>query len=92
MDKTPKRIRGDALQKLRRRVFRERPLCAACEQKGKVSEARELDHIIPLFKGGSDEDENLQGLCVECHREKSAADLGFKYKPPIGHDGWPQGF
>jgi 5-methylcytosine-specific restriction protein A len=92
MDKTNKRIRGEALQKLRRRIFREHPLCVSCQQIGKVREAKELDHIIPLFKGGSDDDDNLQGLCVECHRKKSAADLGIKYKPPIGVDGWPENF
>ena len=33
-----------------------------CEAKGRVSVAEEVDHIIPLFKGGVDEWENLQGL------------------------------
>jgi hypothetical protein len=31
----------------------------------------ELDHIVPLIDGGSHEPENLQTLCVPCHRAKS---------------------
>ena len=32
----------------------------------------ELDHIEPLHRGGSNEFENLQLLCIECHKAKSA--------------------
>ena len=34
----------------------------------------DLDHMIPLFKGGSDAIANLQALCVPCHRTKSAGE------------------
>ena len=30
-----------------------------------------MDHIIPLWKGGADEDANRQAVCVACHRQKS---------------------
>jgi len=32
------------------------------------------DHIIPLANGGTNEPENLQMLCIPCHKEKSAAE------------------
>src|SRR5690554_789226 len=32
----------------------------------------ELDHITPLFKGGSNSLENLGVACVECHAKKTA--------------------
>jgi 5-methylcytosine-specific restriction endonuclease McrA len=32
----------------------------------------DIDHQVPLFKGGADAFENLQALCVPCHRNKSA--------------------
>ena len=32
------------------------------------------DHIIPRADGGSNEKENLQLLCIECHMEKCAAE------------------
>jgi hypothetical protein len=34
----------------------------------------ELDHIIPLHRGGSNDYENLQLLCRDCHKEKTAAE------------------
>jgi len=36
----------------------------------------EIDHIIPVSRGGTDEMSNLQTLCYTCNREKS--DLIFK--------------
>lgn len=34
----------------------------------------EIDHIIPLAFGGSDTEDNIQGLCAECHRDKSSTE------------------
>jgi hypothetical protein len=31
----------------------------------------ELDHIIPLWAGGSNYHENLQLLCIDCHKRKT---------------------
>lgn len=31
----------------------------------------ETDHIIPLSQGGTNQPENIQTLCKECHREKT---------------------
>lgn len=31
----------------------------------------EIDHIVPLSEGGSNEITNLQALCLMCHRVKS---------------------
>jgi 5-methylcytosine-specific restriction protein A len=52
----------------------------------KVELARELDHIVPLFKGGTDDEDNLQGLCIECHKKKTKADLNLRVS--VGTDGW----
>ena len=39
--------------------------------------ATELDHIVPLCKGGNATAEsNLQGLCRDCHADKTAMDFG----------------
>jgi hypothetical protein len=37
------------------------------------------DHIVPKFKGGSNELENIQLLCANCHEDKTREDL----------TGWP---
>ena len=31
-----------------------------------------LDHIVPLAEGGTDSDENLQTICQQCDKEKTA--------------------
>jgi hypothetical protein len=36
----------------------------------------EVDHIFPVSKGGGNEMENLQALCLPCNRAKSADILG----------------
>ena len=34
----------------------------------------QVDHILPTWLGGNDEDENLQVICARCHAYKSAVD------------------
>ena len=43
--------------------------CALCGDP-----AQELDHVVRLADGGADDPSNLQPLCAECHRAKSAAE------------------
>lgn len=38
--------------------------------------AREVDHIIPRARGGTNEDENLQSLCRTCHQRKTNTEDG----------------
>ena len=88
---TDKRLRGRKLQDRRNRWFAHSPLCIRCNAKGKVELATELDHIIPLFKHGKDDESNLQGLCKACHDAKTIDDMSYKPKPQIGADGYPVG-
>lgn len=56
---------------LRDRVRREEPTCRRCGR----NPTAEVDHVIPLEAGGRPFDRaNTQGLCVGCHRAKSAED------------------
>jgi hypothetical protein len=43
--------------------------CAKCGSNGTL----ELHHIVPKSFGGGDEIQNLQWLCVDCHREIHSA-------------------
>jgi len=70
------RIRGRALQRMRARYFSDNPLCAACAAAGRVTIATDLDHIVALCNGGTNDSVNLQGLCSACHDAKTRRDLG----------------
>jgi len=43
--------------------------CAGC--KSILDEGYQVDHIIPLFKNGTNDIDNLQPLCGTCHNKKS---------------------
>lgn len=57
---------GPTWPQLRRRVLIEEPLCRRCGQR-----ATDVDHVVPLWRGGSQGRENLQALCKPCHRQKT---------------------
>ena len=85
-----KRIRGRRLQAIRRRVLTDNPLCVACQAKGRIKAADEVDHIVALANDGSDNYDNRQGLCIECHKEKTAIDLGYKRHTEFDASGNPK--
>ena len=45
-------------------------LCGNCKKM--LDFTYEIDHIIPLFNGGTNEYTNLIALCRECHGQKTA--------------------
>jgi 5-methylcytosine-specific restriction protein A len=83
------RIRGRKGVAIRKRVKAKQPLCAICAIKGLVVAARHVDHVIPLSKGGTNDDSNLMPLCVPCHEAKTARDKGHRPRRRYGADGWP---
>lgn len=81
-------------------IARAKGLCEKCEREGRVSPGRDVDHVVSKDKakrlGWSqkkmDHPDNLQYLCLPCHKAKTAADEGRALRPPkvqIGLDGWP---
>ena len=68
------RTRGRSWQETRARILRDSPYCAECARAGRHTLADEVDHVRPLFEGGSDEPGNLQALCRPCHASISAAE------------------
>jgi 5-methylcytosine-specific restriction protein A len=46
-------------------------LCAECDREGLVGNGDELDHIMPLWAGGTNDPSNLQWLCKEHHKAKT---------------------
>ena len=67
------RVRGRKWMTQRQRIqTRDACTCAGC---GLVRIDHEVDHIVPLEQGGSNDDSNLQLLCSGpdgCHTKKTA--------------------
>lgn len=66
-----KRTTGRKLQAMRAALFARCPLCVECDRQGRVTEATQRDHVVPLAEGGADDDSNVQALCDACHEAKS---------------------
>ena len=58
----------------RKIALRQNFKCANPDGKCKLTDALEeydVDHVIPLFLDGDDEEWNMQALCPACHRRKT---------------------
>lgn len=48
-------------------------LCENCYKEGMIKTGTDVDHIIPISHGGAEDSlSNLQLLCSECHKAKTA--------------------
>jgi 5-methylcytosine-specific restriction protein A len=83
------RIDGRELTRIRERWRFLNPLCAECERQGRVRLWVQLDHIIPLSQGGTDDDNSRQGLCKPCHAEKTARERGYTPRAGCDANGFP---
>lgn len=72
-------------------MMRDQYSCVPCAKQGRVTEANEMDHIVPKAKGGTDSLSNLQAICRDCHKAKTQKETGkaLLLKQPTGLDGWP---
>lgn len=72
---------GYQWRKLRERIMhRDHGLCVPCKSVGVYTAASEVDHITPKDQGGGDNEANLQAICKECHRDKTAVErIGAKW-------------
>ena len=68
--------------RMREAVFATSPYCLVCEGNGVVRFATEVDHIIPLHLGGSNDPSNLQPICRRCHAEKTEREKQSRDIPP----------
>jgi len=70
-----KRTRGSVWMARRARWLSSSPLCVMCEAEGRVTEAKEVDHIQRLDAGGADDESNYQSLCVAHHKAKTKSEV-----------------
>ena len=71
---------------------RDQGCCIRCFTiENRIVPGQDVDHFIPVSKGGSDTMLNIWLLCRDCHSEKTAREAnglsGFKTR--FGLDGWP---
>lgn len=74
---TVQRKRGSAGVKDRASIRqRDQGLCQECLREGWPRPGHVVDHIVPLWMGGSDHDSNKELLCDPCHDAKTAREAG----------------
>ncbi|WP_190129101.1 HNH endonuclease [Streptomyces mashuensis] len=61
---------GDAASRRSRALARDRFTCQGCGSRQQL----EVDHILPVARGGTWALENLRTLCRPCHRTKTYED------------------
>lgn len=94
-DNTDGRLRGRKLQATRLRIWGADPHCAMCRKLVAFPGGFELDHKTAILKDGSNDDDNLQVLCVEvrvgvktgCHVIKTNADMGHQERAKFDANG-----
>lgn len=86
IDRSPRK-RGRAAVADRLRILRrDEGRCRVCR-----GIATQVDHIIPLFKGGQDKDDNKQAICDRCHTRKTILERGGTYTEGCDVSGMPRG-
>lgn len=73
---------GPQWRKIRNRYAKKHPLCERCLKEGRLTPMTEVHHILPVNRGGSNDESNLMSLCHSCH-EKIHIELGDR-KPNHG--------
>ena len=53
---------------------RDKGMCKPCKSIGVWRAATEVDHIINKAQGGTDELDNLQSICRQCHQSKTSSE------------------
>jgi 5-methylcytosine-specific restriction protein A len=61
---------GGPWKRLRLQILERDPICLICGQAAATS----VDHATPKFLGGTDDPENLRGVCEQCQRRKAGAE------------------
>lgn len=56
--------------------------CNSCPRFLDVHEFH-VDHMIPLFEGGSDTLDNKQAICITCHLKKTRREISRRMKGSI---------
>jgi 5-methylcytosine-specific restriction endonuclease McrA len=65
--------------RVKARIFdRDGKHCKVCTNPISGSRLPAYDHVVALINGGENRETNIQLLCVDCHKPKTAADVREK--------------
>lgn len=77
-------------EKLRQRILRrDGHQCQECG--AQVGKSAPVDHLVPVFEGGTDDPDNLRTLCGPCHDRKTQTEAQrararfARKRPPAKH-------
>jgi 5-methylcytosine-specific restriction protein A len=74
---------GGAWAKLRKQILERDAYqcrCEECRLTGEIHEATEVDHVVSLARGGTDDPSNLQAISAEHHRSKTQREARGGYR------------
>ena len=81
IDNQTVKIKNNTKRKYKRNVSETKKKHVASQQQWKCKKCNnmldatyEIDHVIPLYKGGNNEINNLEALCRNCHGKKTLND------------------
>ena len=77
-DPVEKKRYGRTWKRIRDRYIAVNPLCEECLKRGVYTPATEVHHKLPLSRGGTHVDSNLEALCTPCH-SKITAEMGDRW-------------
>ena len=58
---------GRAWERIRAAFLSAYPLCQICKREGRLTPATLVHHKVKITDGGTNDWNNLQALCIECH-------------------------
>lgn len=58
---------GREWKRLRDKYVKYHPYCERCLANGIQTPVEEVHHILPIYKGGKNNPENLMSVCKKCH-------------------------
>ena len=72
------RLKGERHRRLKRKFLKLDPICKGKDCGRKLTyETATWDHIIPISRGGTNAQENLQLMCKRCNEEKGNVTPGL---------------
>ena len=64
--------------------------CARCIRDGAIRLAHEVDHVVPIWAGGRESDDNRASINRECHRLKTADEAGMRVRRDFQAEVWAE--